>query len=53
MISLEYNKFISEIKLQGNDGYTRFICIKKIKHPIFGESLLTGLDNNTIKLWTI
>ena len=53
VISLEYNRIISDIKLQGNDGFTRFICIKKIKHPIFGESLLTGLDNNTIKLWTI
>ena len=28
-------------------------CIKKINHPIYGESLLSSSKDNTIKLWTI
>ena len=26
-------------------------CIKKVNHPIYGESLLTASNDNTIKLW--
>ena len=29
------------------------ICIKKIYHPIYGESLLSVAKDNTIKLWII
>ena len=28
-------------------------CIKKIKHPKYGESLLSSSKDNSIKLWTI
>ena len=28
-------------------------CIKKVNHPIYGESLLTAANDKTIKLWTI
>ena len=28
-------------------------CIKKIYHPLYGESLLSAADDNTIKLWII
>ena len=27
--------------------------IKKVNHPIYGESLLTAAQDKTIKLWTI
>ena len=29
------------------------ICIKKIYHPKYGESLLTAANDNTIKLWIL
>ena len=29
------------------------ICIKKINHPIYGESLLSAGEDKIIKLWTI
>lgn len=28
-------------------------CIKRISHPVFGECMLTGGDDNNIKLWII
>ena len=28
-------------------------CIKKIYHPLYGESLLSAARDNTIKLWII
>ena len=28
-------------------------CIKKINHPIYGESLLSAGNDKTIKLWVI
>ena len=28
-------------------------CVKKVNHPIYGESLLTSGKDKTIKLWTI
>ena len=28
-------------------------CIKKINHPIYGESLLSARQDKIIKLWTI
>ena len=27
------------------------ICVKKINHPLYGESLLTASNDETIKLW--
>ena len=31
----------------------KVVCIKKIYHPVYGESLLSAAYDNTIKLWTI
>ena len=31
----------------------KLVCIKKINHPIYGESLLSAGYDNTIKLWVI
>ena len=47
IIDIENHKIIS--KIENKDG---FRCIKKIYHPIYGESLLTS-GNNKIKLWYI
>ena len=48
LIDIE-KKVISEIK----SGHTEeLISIKKILHPIFGESLLTASRDKKIKLWT-
>jgi len=49
IINIE-NKIIKDIEKQNND---KVICIKKIYHPKYGESLLSALCDNTIKLWTI
>ena len=29
------------------------VCIKKINHPIYGESLLSAGEDKAIKLWII
>ena len=50
IIDLQENKIISDIGGQHTKGV---ICIKKIYHPLYGESLLSGGDDNIIKLWTI
>ena len=50
IIDLEENKVICDIKGQHTD---RLVCIKKIYHPIYGESLLSAANDNTIKLWII
>ena len=50
IIDLEQNKIICNIKGQHSDNV---VSIKKIYHPIYGESLLTAADDNTIKLWII
>ena len=37
-----------------NDQHTnKLACIKKIYHPLYGESLLIATQDNTIKLWII
>ena len=33
------------------DHQDKIPCIKKINHPIYGESLLTASRDKTIKLW--
>ena len=33
------------------DHQNNIPCIKKINHPIYGESLLTASRDKTIKLW--
>ena len=50
IIDLEENKMICDINGQHTDGLT---CIKKIYHPLYGESLLSIADDKTIKLWII
>ena len=50
IIDLEELKVMSIIAGQHNQ---EVICIKKINHPIFGESLLTAGEDNIIKLWAI
>ena len=44
------NKNISNIHAQHTQ---EVICIKKINHPKYGESLLSAANDNTIKLWSI
>ena len=49
IIDIEYNS-IYDIK---NEHKKLLFCIKKIYHPIYGESLLSSGDDKVIKLWTI
>jgi len=48
IINFENNKVVSELKGHDMDG---IICIKKIFHPIYGESLLSACHSQKIKLW--
>ncbi len=50
IIDLEENKIICDINGQ-HSGNVK--CIKKIYHPLYGESLLSAADDYTIKLWII
>ena len=50
IIDLEENKIICDIKGQHTE---ELACIKKIYHPIYGESLFTAAQDNIIKLWII
>ena len=47
IIDIENNS-IYDIKNEHND---LLYCIKKINHPIYGESLLSAGDDKIIKLW--
>jgi len=49
IINLE-NEIIKDIEKQHN-YYVK--CIKKIYHPKYGESLLSAVEDKTIKLWSI
>ena len=44
------NNSIHDIKIEHKD---QLKCIKKINHPIYGESLLSAGNDKIIKLWTI
>ena len=44
------NDSITDIK-SGHSG--KLQCIKKIYHPLYGESLLSSAEDGIIKLWTI
>ena len=44
------NGTIYNINTEHIDGLK---CVKKVNHPIYGESLLTSGKDKTIKLWTI
>ena len=50
IIDLEENKIICDINGQHAD---EVVCIKKLYHPLYGESLLSAANDNTIKLWII
>jgi len=50
IIDRRVNKVVSNITGQ---HYGHIICIKKLYHPIYGESLLTAGDDVSIKLWTL
>ena len=50
IINIEEYKLICDIKGQ---YYDNLLFIKKINHPIYGESLLSSSKDNIIKLWTI
>ena len=50
IIDKEKGKVISDIKNIHNEGV---ICIKKIFHPNYGESLFTSAREDTIKLWRV
>ena len=49
IIEIENNS-IYDIK---NDNKHKLYCIKKVNHPIYGESLLSVTNDKVIKLWTI
>ena len=48
IIDLE-NDFIDDMK---TDHEGKLICIKKINHPIYGQSLISAAQDKTLKLWT-
>jgi len=48
IIDIEIGKVISNYKVPH-----KIISIKKLKHPIYGESLLVGDDDNRIELFSI
>ena len=49
IIEIENNS-IYDIK---NENKHKLYCIKKVNHPIYGESLLSVTNDKVIKLWTI
>ena len=50
IIDLENNKIIS--KIRGHNVNT-LTFIKKVNHPIYGESLMSLEHNGSVKLWVI
>ena len=50
IVLIDYGIVISDIYSQHDIG---ILCIKKIFHPIYGESLLSSGQDGSIKLWTI
>ena len=50
VIDIETDKIVSDI---GSQHKKKLICIKKIYHPIYGESLLSSSLDKQIKLWTL
>jgi len=49
VVDIEEEKVVSEVKAHCDE----VICVKKIYHPIYGESLLSSSRDMMIKLWTI
>ena len=48
IIDLKQDKVISSTNYKHNESVR---CVKRIKHKIYGECLLTGGDDYSIKLW--
>ena len=53
VFDLQRNKFISKIKDKESNKNDEIRCIKKIYHPIYGESLLIMNYKNTVELWSV
>ena len=51
VFDIQQNQFIFKTKDKESDEKDDIMCIKKINHPIYGESLLIFNYRNTIKLW--
>ena len=50
IVDIEKGQIVKEITGQHTD---KVPCVKKIYHPLYGESLLTAGQDNTIKLWSL
>ena len=50
IVDYEGKKTFFDIKAQHKDNVK---CVKKVLHPLYGESLLTASRDKTIKLWSI
>ena len=50
IIDFEKEQVVKDIKGEHTD---KVPCVKKIYHPLYGESLLTAGQDNTIKLWSL
>ena len=50
IVDIEKEQIVKDISGQHTD---KVPCVKKIYHPLYGESLLTAGQDNTIKLWSL
>ena len=50
IVDIEKETIVKDITGQHTD---KVPCVKKIYHPLYGESLLTAGQDNTIKLWSL
>ena len=50
IIDFEKGQVVKDI---GGEHTDKVPCVKKIYHPLYGESLLTAGQDNTIKLWSL
>jgi WD40 repeat protein len=51
VIDFTKEKCVSSIS--GGQHYNSLCTLKKVKHPLYGESLLTGSIDGSIKLWIV
>ena len=50
IIDFEKGQIVKDIKGEHTD---KVPCVKKLYHPLYGESLLSAGQDNTIKLWSL
>ena len=50
ILDIEKQKCVKSLSGQHTD---KVCCVRKIIHPKYGESLLSGSGDGSIKLWTI